>query len=105
MQKVLNEIRQAQVRQAGLKIPLEGIYSYVHSLSHKECRFCLGFGHTAKNCSTKKDVDTVCKRNPEWKMAWGSVKSVAKRDGVVSGIRRAQGGIQQDRLRARPAYE
>ena len=93
MQNILNEIRKSQKKNPRLGIAYDGIYSYVHALSAKQCSFCLGFAHTAKQCQSKKDLDAVCKRVPEWKMAWGTVKGHSKNQGVMEGIGRAQAGI------------
>ena len=50
MQNILNEIRKAQRKNPGLRVSYDGIYSYVHAISSKQCAFCLGFAHTAKQC-------------------------------------------------------
>lgn len=39
------------------------------------CRFCKGWGHIARNCSTLKSVNRKCMDVPALKQAWGKQKS------------------------------
>lgn len=94
MDKILKEVRKSQRRNPNLHVAYDGLYCYIHALSNRQCSFCLGFAHTAKHCQSKKELDSICKRVPEWKMAWGTVKAVAKGRGVMEGVSRAQAGIQ-----------
>ena len=46
-------------------------------MSSQFCTFCHGMGHHAKECSTKRKMDTIAKANRSWKAAWGTLKGFA----------------------------
>ena len=72
--------RYATMNPSEIKI-IEALKSFTGSLEVKKCLFCRGWGHYAKQCSTKNTIDSACKYNPEWKVVWGSFKSKKKYEG------------------------
>ena len=77
MNHIIDQLKKYQAQHFEHASTVNAMIEVVQQQSTRRCKICRGWGHKIATCCTKKQLDNICKKFPQWKIVWGAIKGSA----------------------------